>query len=60
MRRLRTARTAIEEGVPLARAAADAGFADQSHMTRQFVRAYGLTPGRWAAIAATSGPPSEG
>ena len=35
--------------MPLARAAADAGFADQSHMTRQFVRAYGLTPGRWAS-----------
>jgi AraC-like DNA-binding protein len=60
MRRLRTARTAIEEGIPLARAAADAGFADQSHMTRQFVRAYGLTPGRWAAIAAPAGPHSNG
>ena len=60
MRRLRTARTAIEEGIPLARAAADAGFADQSHMTRQFVRAYGLTPGRWAAIAAPPGPHSNG
>jgi AraC-like DNA-binding protein len=60
MRRLALARAAIQEGVPLARAAADAGFADQSHMTRQFVRAYGLTPGRWAAIAAPTGPPSEG
>ncbi|MGH3138583.1 MAG: AraC family transcriptional regulator [Gaiellales bacterium] len=50
MRRLALARTAIEEGVPLARAAADAGFADQSHMTRQFRRAYGMTPGRFAAV----------
>jgi AraC-like DNA-binding protein len=51
MRRLGLARAAIQAGVPLARAAADAGFADQSHMTRQFVRAYGMTPGRWARIA---------
>src|SRR5437667_114769 len=35
MRRLALARTAIEAGVPLAQAAARAGFADQSHMTRQ-------------------------
>ena len=44
MRRLDVARAAIESGVPLARAAAQAGFADQSHMTRQFKHAYGLTP----------------
>jgi AraC-like DNA-binding protein len=60
MRRLELAREAIQAGTPLARAAADAGFADQSHMTRQFVRAYGLTPGRWAAIAVSAGPPSGG
>jgi AraC-like DNA-binding protein len=50
MRRVALARTAIEGGVPLARAAAMAGFADQSHMTRQFKRAYGLTPARWMAL----------
>jgi AraC-like DNA-binding protein len=56
MRRLAVARTAIESGLPLARAAADAGFADQSHMTRQFKMTYGLTPGRWAkaVVAADS------
>jgi AraC-like DNA-binding protein len=48
LRRLALARTAIENGAPLARAAAEAGFADQSHMTRQFKRAYGLTPAAWA------------
>jgi len=48
MRRLELAREAIESGQPLARAAAGAGFADQSHMTRQFKRAYGMTPARWA------------
>lgn len=51
MRRLELARAAIEQGVPLSRAAADSGFADQSHMTRQFKGTYGLTPARWANAA---------
>jgi AraC-like DNA-binding protein len=51
MRHLERARSAIEAGAPLARAAADAGFADQSHMTRQFKRAYGITPGAWTRLA---------
>lgn len=55
MRRLALARAAIESGLPLATAAAEAGFADQSHMTRQFTRAYGLTPGRWAKTVAAHG-----
>jgi AraC-like DNA-binding protein len=55
MRRLALARTAIENGLPLAQASADAGFADQSHMTRQFKKTYGLTPGHWAkAVAAAA------
>jgi len=29
-------------------AAIAGGFADQSHMTRLFVRSYGYTPGRYA------------
>jgi AraC-like DNA-binding protein len=49
IRRLALARSAIERGQPLAVAAAQAGFADQSHMTRQFKRTYGLTPARWAS-----------
>ncbi len=48
--RLELARTAIENGESLALAAADSGFADQSHMTRQFKRTYGMTPGRWKAL----------
>jgi AraC-like DNA-binding protein len=52
LRRLALARAAIENGLPLAQAAAQAGFADQSHMTRQFKRTYGLTPARWTALTA--------
>lgn len=48
-RRLDVARRLIAGGVPLAQAAADSGFADQSHMTRVFVRRYGLSPGHYAA-----------
>jgi AraC-like DNA-binding protein len=55
MRRLEAARARVQAGQPLARIAADAGFADQSHMNRQFRRAYGMTPGRWAALTAAGG-----
>src|SRR5438270_8137685 len=54
LRRLALARAAIERGQSLARAAVEAGFADQSHMTRHFKRTYGLTPGRWIALTAAS------
>ncbi len=53
LRRVALARTAIERGRPLAEAAVEAGFADQSHMTRQFKRAYGLTPANWARATCT-------
>jgi AraC-like DNA-binding protein len=53
MRRLAVARDAIAAGGALADVAAETGFADQSHMTRHFTRAYGLTPGRWAALTGT-------
>lgn len=48
-RRLQKARKLIANGVPLADAAHAAGFADQSHMTRLFVRTYGMSPGVYAA-----------
>lgn len=48
-RRADRARTLIREGVALAEAAAACGFADQSHMTRAFVRRFGFTPGAWQA-----------
>ena len=43
--RVLAARAMIEAGAGLAAAAADAGFADQAHMTRQFRRILGITPG---------------
>ena len=52
MRRLDRVRASIRKGVPLADAALACGFADQSHMTRQFKQAYGVSPGRFAALAA--------
>ena len=51
MRRLDRARALIRQGASLANAAIASGFADQSHMTRHFRRAYGLSPGRWAALS---------
>jgi AraC-like DNA-binding protein len=49
MRQLDQARILMRRGVPLAGAAHEAGFSDQSHMSRMFKQAYGLTPGRWLA-----------
>jgi AraC-like DNA-binding protein len=48
MRQLDQARLLINGGMPLRDAALEAGFADQSHMSRMFKRTYGLTPARWA------------
>ncbi|MBG6093617.1 AraC family transcriptional regulator [Actinomadura viridis] len=49
MRRLDLARELILRGRRPADAATAAGFADQAHLTRMFRRAYGVTPGAWAA-----------
>ncbi|EOC0264371.1 AraC family transcriptional regulator [Cronobacter dublinensis] len=47
MRRLAYCRHLIQKGLSLAESALEAGFSDQSHMTRQFIKAYGISPGRW-------------
>ena len=50
MRRLDVARVWIRNGRPLADTAAEAGFADQAHLTRTFKAAFGMTPGRYAKL----------
>src|SRR5260370_42055371 len=47
MRRLDTVRRLLLAGQPVADAALQAGFFDQSHMARQFAMAYGVPPARW-------------
>ena len=50
-RRAERARSLIRHGAGLAAAAAACGFADQSHLTRVFVRQFGFTPGAWRKAA---------
>jgi len=51
-RRIQLVRRLLVAGRPIAEAAIDAGFADQSHLTRAFVRQFGVTPGRYVAAVA--------
>jgi AraC-like DNA-binding protein len=51
-RRVRLVRRLLAAGRSLVDAALLAGFADQSHMTRAFVRQFGITPGRYKAAIA--------
>jgi AraC-like DNA-binding protein len=52
--RLCAARRMIAAGTPLAAAAAACGFADQSHLHRQFARSFGCTPGQWQRAMASA------
>ena len=45
--RLNHAQTALRQGQSVADVAALLGFVDQSHFTRHFKRAFGMTPGSW-------------
>jgi AraC-like DNA-binding protein len=49
-RRIDLARQLITGGVALSDAAAASGFADQSHMTRHFVRRFGFPPGALSEV----------
>jgi AraC-like DNA-binding protein/quercetin dioxygenase-like cupin family protein len=46
--RIRHTQRLIKAGVSLAEAAAEVGFSSQSHMTRQFKKIIGVTPGQYA------------
>lgn len=48
MRKIETVKALLRAGLPPAEAAADAGFADQSHMSRHFVAQVGITPAAYA------------
>jgi AraC-like DNA-binding protein len=60
LRRLDHARLAMRGGASLADAALASGFADQSHMTRQFKQAFGISPGRWRALHTPAPTPRPG
>lgn len=49
-RRLQLARRLIGKGMPLVEVAMECGFADQSHLTRMFVRNFGVSPGSYASL----------
>jgi AraC-like DNA-binding protein len=51
-RRVGVVRRLLRAGRTPAEAAAEAGFSDQSHMTRAFVRQLGVTPARYRAAVA--------
>jgi AraC-like DNA-binding protein len=46
--RIRDAQRRIEAGKPLAEVALEVGFSSQSHLTRQFKKIIGVTPGQYA------------
>ncbi|MFC3902745.1 AraC-type DNA-binding protein [Acinetobacter marinus] len=47
MRRLELVKIHLLHGEPIINAALLAGFFDQSHMTRHFIQAFGLSPAQW-------------
>jgi AraC-like DNA-binding protein/mannose-6-phosphate isomerase-like protein (cupin superfamily) len=53
---LNAARRSLRAGEGIAAAAAQSGFADQSHMGRWFRRVFGITPGRYRGGSASSQP----
>ncbi|HXU72847.1 MAG TPA: AraC family transcriptional regulator [Polyangia bacterium] len=50
--RLGRARELLAEGVSQADVAIALGFSDQSHLSRAFKRAFGITPGAWTSLFA--------
>lgn len=57
MKRLERAKQILGEGYSLTQAAMDAGFSDQSHFSRMFRKAYGMTPSAYRNLG--SGDPQK-
>ncbi|WP_244513470.1 AraC family transcriptional regulator [Devosia insulae] len=53
MRRVTQGRRLLAAGQSIANVAAETGFADQSHFHRHFLKAFGMTPGRWQRLVAS-------
>ena len=55
---LHKAKGSLKQGVPVVEAAFEAGFCDQAHLNREFVRTFGMTPGvfrsAWTAMDGNS------
>lgn len=51
--RIAHARRLLAVGTPISEAAADTGFADQSHLTRRFRSRLGMTPGHYRDLTST-------
>ena len=49
--RLARAQVLIRQGMPVASAASEAGFYDQSHLSRHFKTVFGMTPGQYFMAA---------
>lgn len=58
-RRIRYAKALLRDGVPMAQVASEAGFFDQSHLTRHFKSICGITPGRYLREQATQTLPRQ-
>jgi AraC-like DNA-binding protein len=58
--RIGAARRMLERGVPVAEVALEAGFVDQSHLHRHFRKTLGMTPARYAGLAAQTYKTSMG
>jgi transcriptional regulator GlxA family with amidase domain len=52
--RLARAQALIRQGMPVASAASEAGFYDQSHLSRHFKNFFGMTPGQYSSTATTT------
>lgn len=49
--RMRQAKEFLNKGIPIADTAIAVGMSDQSHLTRQFKRIYGVTPGNYRQMS---------